>query len=160
MRLALFVAAWMVTASAAAVDNVLLIQMQPGGHYKVWHTEGESQLSDDEIMALEVIATPEGSAETPTSAGPARVYETSDGVTISLAAAKTDKAVLIDRDGCGHVRLWHAAGSTNLSEEQITDVVISALPEGGKRITVGSYYVKAFITRLGVTAALWNAPKK
>lgn len=150
----------MVATSAGATDNVLLIQMQPGGHYKVWHNDGESQLSDDEITALEVAAKPEGSEEIPTSAGPARVYETSNGVTISLPAAKTDTAVLIDHDGCGHVRLWHAAGATNLSEDQLTDIVMSALPEGGKPIAVGNYHVKAFITTLGVTASLWNVPAK
>ena len=111
-------------------------------------------------MALEVTARPGGGDETPTSAGPARAYETGDGVTISLPAAKNDKTVLIDRDDCNHVRLWHAVGATNLSEDQITDIVMSALPGGGKRITVGSYHVKAYITKLGVTAALWNVPAK
>ena len=159
-KLALFVVALMGMTAAGAVDNVLLIQMQPGGLYTVWHTEGESQLSDDEIMALEVSARPGGGEETPTGVGPARAFETAAGVTISLPAAWNDQAVLIDRDGCGHVRLWHSAGATRLSEDQITDIVMSALPEGGRRITVGGYHVKAFITKLGVTAALWNAPVK
>lgn len=160
MRLVLFVATFMVMTSAGAADNVLLIQMQPGGRYLVWHTEGESQISDDEVMELEVTARPGGGEEIQTSAGPARAHETSDGVTISLPAAKHDKAVLIDRDSCGHIRLWHAAGATNLSDDEITDIVMSALPEGGKRIRLGSRYVKAFITRLGVTATLWNVPVK
>jgi len=160
MRVGLFIAALMVMTSAGAADNVLLIQMQPGGRYLVWHTEGESQLSDDEVMELEVTAKPGGGEEVPTSAGPARAYETSDGVTISLPAAKNDKAVLIDRDSCGHIRLWHAAGSTNLSDDEITDIVISAIPEGGKRLTLGGYHVKAFITKLGVTATLWKVPAK
>ena len=160
MRLFLFFATLMAMTSAGAADNVLLIQMQPGGRYLVWHTEGESQLTDDEAMALEVTAKPGGGEEVPTSAGPARAYETSDGVTISLSAAKNDKTLLIDRDSCGHIRLWHAAGTTNLSDDEITDIVMSALPEGGKRITLGSRHVKAFITRLGVTATLWNVPAK
>ncbi|MFA4969753.1 MAG: hypothetical protein WC540_08980 [Sulfuritalea sp.] len=157
MRLALFVVILMAATVAGATDNVLLIQMQPGGRYVVWHTEGESRISDDEVMALEATAKPEGGEEMPTSAGPARAYETSDGVTIRLLAATNDKALLIDRDDCNHVRVWHAAGATNLSEDQITDIFMSALPEGGKRITIGQYYVKAFITKLGVTASLWNA---
>jgi hypothetical protein len=160
MRLALFVAFLMAATAAGATDNVLLIQMQSGGRYLVWHTEGETRISDDEVMALEATAKPEGGPEMPTSAGPARAYETSDGVTIRLLAATNDKALLLDRDDCGHVRVWHAAGPTNLSEDQITDIVMSALPEGGKRITVGKYYVKAFITKLGVTASLWIAPAK
>jgi hypothetical protein len=160
MKLGLLVALWLVMASAGAADNVLLVQMQPGGRYLVWHTEGESELSDDEVMELEMAAKPGGGEEMQTSAGPARAYETSDGVTISLPAAKNDKSVLIDRDSCGHIRLWHAAGSTNLSDDEITDIVMSALPEGGKRLTLGGYHVKAFITKLGVTATLWKVPAK
>jgi hypothetical protein len=151
------VAAWMIATSAAADDNVLLIQMQPGGRYLVWHTEGESRITDDEAMELEFTARPGGGAEMQTSAGPARAHESSDGVTIRLSAAKEDNALLIDRDNCGHI---HAAGATNLPEDQITDIVMSALPGGGKRLTVGSYHVKAFITKLGVTATLWKAPAK
>jgi len=160
MRLLLFVAALMAMTSAWAVDNVLLIQVQAGGGYKVWHTDGESQLSEDDIMNLELTAKPGGGEEIPTGAGPARAFETSDGVTISLPAARNDKALLIDRDECNHVRIWHAAGATNLSEDQITDIVMSALPGGGKRITIGNYHVKAFLGKLGVTAALWNIPAK
>lgn len=157
--LLLFMTALLMPAAHAA-DNVLLIQMQAGSHYRVWHTEGESALTDDEVMTLEVEAKPEGSAAIPTGAGPARAFETAGGVVIQLPAAKTDKAVLVDRDGCGHIRLWHAAGTTNLAEDQITDIFMSATAEGGKRITVGDWNVKAFITKLGVTATLWQATKK
>lgn len=147
----------MVVTAANAADNVLLIQLQAGGGFRVWHTEGESRLTDDEIMELEVTARPGGGAVTPTSAGPARVHESDDGVTISLLEAKNDKTLLIDRDDCNHVRVWHSAGAAKLSEDQIADIFISALPGGGKRLTVGEYHVKAFITRLGVTATLWPA---
>jgi len=158
LRILVFIATLLAMASASAVDNVLLIQVQAGGGYKIWHTEGESQLSEDDIMAMEVTAKPGGGEETPTSAGPARAYETSDGVMISLPAARTDKALLIDRDECGHVRLWHSAGATQLSDNQITDIVMRALPGGGRRISIGNSYVKAYLTKLGVTAAFWNAP--
>ncbi len=158
VRAVIFIVAVLVMSAAGAEDNVLLIQLQQGGAYKVWHTEGESQLSDDEVMTLEVNARPEGGTELTTAAGPARAYETSDGVVIRLTVAPNDKAVLIDRDGCGHIRLWHSAGATQLTEDQITDIFMSALPEGGKRLTLGEYNVKAFITRLGVTATLWKAP--
>lgn len=160
LRTLLFVAALLVTAPALAVDNVLLIQLQAGGGYKVWHTEGESQLSEDEIMTLEASARPGGGDETPTGAGPARAHETSDGVTVSLPAARRDKTLLFDRDECGHVRVWHSAGTTQLSDEQITDIVMSALPEGGPRFTLGAYYVKAYLGKLGVTAAFWNVPAR
>jgi hypothetical protein len=160
MKIPFLLAVLLAMTSVQAADNVLLIQLQEGGGYKVWHTEGESTLSEDEVMDLEVTATPQGGVETPTSAGPARAYETATGVMIKLLAAPRDNAVLIDRDGCGHVRQWHAAGATNLTDEQITDIFISALPEGGKRLTVDKYYVKAFITKLGVTATLWDKPVK
>jgi hypothetical protein len=160
MKILSVLAAMLAMSSVQAADNVLLIQLQQGGGYTVWHTEGESLLSEDEVMDLEVTAQPEGGAVTPTSAGPARAYETANGVMIKLPAAPRDKAVLIDRDGCGHVRQWHAAGATNLTDEQITDIYLSALPEGGRRLTVDKYYVKAFITKLGVTATLWDKPVK
>jgi hypothetical protein len=160
MKILLILVALLATTSMYAADNVLLIQLQEGGGYKVWHTEGESALSEDEVMDLEVTAKPDGGVETRTSAGPASAYETATGVMIKLLAAPRDNAVLIDRDGCGHVRLWHAAGATNLTDEQITDIYLSALPEGGKRLTVEHYYVKAFITKLGVTATLWDKPLK
>ncbi len=150
----------MLSAAAGAVDNVLLIQLRAGGGFTVWHTEGESRLSDEEAIELEATAKPEGSAELQTGAGPARAYETADGVTIRLPAAKNDKALLVDHDDCNHVRLWHAEGTTRLSDDQIADIFMSALPGGGKRITIGNYHVKAFTTKLGVTAALWEIPAK
>lgn len=152
---ALLLATLLAFGTARAADNVLLIQLRPGGGFAVWHTEGESELSDDEAMALEASALPEGGSETPTRLGPARAYETADGVTIRLPAAARDNALLVDRDNCGHLKLWHAAGATQLTDDQVADVYMSALPEGGKRLAVGDHYVKAFITRLGVTASLW-----
>lgn len=160
VRAALFFALLLAMTSASAVDNVLLIQLRPGGGFTVWHTEGESQLTDDEVMELEATAKPGGGAVMSTSAGPARVYETAEGVTISLPEAKHDKFLLLDRDDCNHVRVWHAAGTTKLSEDQIADIFMSALPGGGKRLSVGDYLVKAFTTKLGVTATLWNPAAK
>jgi hypothetical protein len=160
VRAALCLALLLAATAASAADNVLLIQLQAGGGFRVWHTEGESRLSDDEIMELEVTAKPGGGEVTPTSAGPARVFESGDGVTISLLDAKNDNTLLIDRDDCNHVRVWHAAGATNLTEDQIADIFMSALPGGGKRLGVGPYHVKAFITKQGVTATLWSAAAK
>jgi hypothetical protein len=160
VRIVLLLVALLTLSAAHAADNVLLIQLQAGGGFRVWHTAGESRLSDDEITELEVTARPGGGAVTQTSAGPARVFESAEGVTISLLEAKDDKTLLLDRDDCNHVRVWHSAGATNLSEEQITDIFISALPGGGKRIVVGDYHVKAFVTKLGVTAALWQVAAK
>ncbi len=160
VRIVLFLAVLMAVTAVQAADNVLLIQLQAGGGFRVWHTEGESRLSDDEIMELEATARPGGGAVTQTSAGPARAFESAEGVTISLLDAMSDKTLLIDHDDCNHVRVWHAAGATNFSEDQITDIFISAVPGGGKRITVGDHYVKAFVAKLGVIATLWQVAAK
>ncbi|MBI5793029.1 MAG: hypothetical protein HZA63_16310 [Rhodocyclales bacterium] len=160
MRALAFIVALTLASVAGAADNVLLIQLRTGGGFTVWHTEGESQLSDEEAMELEATAKPSGGAEMQTGAGPARAYETPDGVMIRLPAARTDKTLLLDRDNCGHIRLWHGSGTTALSDDQIADVFMSALPGGGKRLTVGDMHVKAFITPLGVTATLWKVPTK
>lgn len=158
MRTVLFLTMLALASAAGAADNVLLIQLRAGGGFTVWHTEGESQLTDDEAMELEAMAKPGGGQEMQTGVGPARAYETDEGVVIRLPAAAKDNAILLDRDNCGHIRLWHAAGATQLSDDEITDVFMSALPEGGKRLTIGKHHVKAFVTRLGVTATLWPAP--
>jgi hypothetical protein len=160
VRVLAFLVALAVSSVAAAADNVLLIQWRAGGGFTVWHTEGESQLSDEEAMELEATAKPSGGDEMQTGAGPARAYETPDGVTIRLPAARTDKTLLLDRDNCGHIRIWHGAGTASLSDDEIADVFMSALPGGGKRLTLGDLHVKAFITPLGVTATLWKASKK
>jgi hypothetical protein len=159
-RFAAFLAALLAATTASALDNVLMIQLRPGGGFTVWHTEGESRMTDDEAMRLEAAAKPDGSEAMQTSVGPARAYDTAEGVLIRLSEAKRDNALLVDRDNCGHIRLWHAAGETNPTEDQVTDIFMSALPEGGKRITLGDFHVKAFTTRLGVTASIWPNLKK
>lgn len=160
MKALVLVLALLTANAAVADDNVLLIQLQPGGAYKVWHTEGESRLTDEDVMTLEASASKEGGREMATGFGPARAFETADGIVISLPAAPRDKFLLLDRDGCGHVRVWHSAGATNLPDDRITDIFMSALPGGGKRLTVDGYHVKAFVTELGVTASLWKIKPK
>lgn len=154
---ALFLASICLSFPAVAADNVLLIQLRPGGGYTVWHTEGESRLGDDEAMTVESTARPEGGETVQTAFGPARAYDTPEGVLIRLPEARRDNALLVDRDNCGHIRLWHAAGENNPTEEQLTEIAMSALPEGGKRLHLGEFHVKAFITRLGITASFWPA---
>lgn len=145
--------------SVLAEDNVLLIQTGPQG-FIVWHVEGPSNLPEDEILDIMATAESAGGPVHETALGPARGYEMPAGVVIRLAAVKGDNALLVDRDACGHVQIWHATGTTRLSDEDITDIVLSALPGGGKRITLGDHYVKAFTTKLGVTATLWRIPAK
>lgn len=142
---------------ALAADNVLLIQMKSGGGFVVWHTEGSTYLTDDEALALEASAKPAGGPEMATTAGPGRAFETPDGVVLRLSAAGDDNALLVDRDNCGHVKLWHAAGPTRLSDDQIADAYMSGVPEGGPRIAVGEMLGKAFLGKLGVTLSLWPA---
>lgn len=141
---------------AVAADNVLLIQLQPDGSFRVWHNEGETNITDEEAIELDALARPEGSDPVPSTAGPANVFLTDkDEVIIRFPEAKRDAALLVDRDNCGHVRLWHADGETQLGEEALLDIVLSALPGGGRRLEIGGLYAKGYQTRYGVTAVLW-----
>lgn len=144
---------------AWAEDNVLLVRQGPEG-FVVWHKEGESMLSDDEVLEIMATATPEGGETRLTPHGPARAYELPEGILIRLPAAARDKALLVDRDACGHVIVWHADGQARLSDDELAEAVMSALPEGGPRLRLGDRYAKAFIGRLGVTVTLWRVPAK
>ncbi len=141
---------------ARAADNSLLIQLEPNGHYKLWHTEGTTTLSDDEVLSLAATARPEGGEPLVVAAGTARAFETSQGVVISIPEAAADRQLLVDRDDCGAIKLWHSEGSTQLTEGQMTELVISALPGGGRPIAVGGRYAKAYITRLGYAVVVWQ----
>lgn len=145
---------------AQAEDNVLLIQTGPQG-YTVWHTEGETRFSDDEVLEIMATAQEGGGEVTPTRYGPAIAFvEGEAGVIIRLPGAERDRALLVDRDACGHVIVWHAEGKTQLPEEQLTEIAVSALPEGGPRLRLGDRYAKAFLGRLGITVTLWRVPLK
>lgn len=153
-------AAMLICNSAVAVDNALLIQVEPGGGYRVWHTEGTTKLSEDEILMLAAGATPEGSTLQPVSAGLARAIQTGNGVIIELPEAATDRRLLVDRDACGAIKVWHAEGETNLTDDQLSDLVISALPGGGRPIKIDGRYAKAFITELGYAVVMWSPVKR
>lgn len=141
---------------AAAEDTALLIQIRPDGRYTVWHAGGTSPLSDEEISALEATARPEGGKATLTVAGLAQAYETPGGVLIRLPALGPEKTILVDHDACSGLKVWHAQGEINLTDDELTELVLSALPEGGKNIALGKLRAKAYSTRIGVVAAIWK----
>jgi hypothetical protein len=141
---------------AAAADNNLLIQTEAGGGYTVWHAEGVTNLSEDEILTLAAGAEPQGGPAHKVSAGTARAFQTAHGVVIDIADAKADRKLLIDRDECGAIKIWHSEGETRLTDEQMTELVISALPGGGRRVKVDGNHAKAFITPLGYTVVIWK----
>ena len=144
-------------ASAMAQTNNLLIQMQPGGGFRVWHGDGPSVLSDDEVMLLDSLAEPRGSAPITTSLGAARARSTEQGVVIELADATADKALLVDRDACGHLKTWHSEGRMQISENQAIDLVMAAVPGGGPRMVLDEqHHAKSFLTNLGVMVAIWR----
>lgn len=145
---------------AHAADNALLIQMQPDGHYRVWHAEGETHMSDDEILAVAAQAKPEGGEPMQVTAGSARAVQTEHGVVIELDTANADRALLIDRDECGAIKAWHAEGATHLTDDQITELVMSALPGGGRPVKVDGRYAKAFVTPLGYSVVIWQPVKR
>jgi len=145
---------------AWAADNTLLIQLQLDGGYRVWHSEGVSHLTDDELTTLAASAKPEGSERMQTTAGAATAFVIAHAVRVVLADAKLDRELLIDRDACGGVRIWHADGATRLTEDQLTDLVLSALPDGGKPIKLGATSAKAYSTELGVVAVIWTPVRR
>jgi hypothetical protein len=163
MRLPTSIAAMCIALAAfpaAAADTPLLIQTQPDGHYKVWHTEGATQISDDEALALDAAAVPEGSEPLPIATGTARSFETPAGTLIKIVDAKADAMLLVERDACGAVKVWHEQGATALSDDQLTELVLNAVPGGGKSVVVGDLYGKAFLTKSGVVVVLWKPGKK
>lgn len=147
------------TSCVHAEDSVLLIQTGPEG-YRVWHGRGVSQLTEDEAIEVMASARPEGGEVVATRLGPALAYELPAGIVIRLPAAPSDRELLVERDACGHVKTWHSEGTTQLTEAELTEIVLSALPEGGPRLRFGNRYVKAFVGKLGITATLWSAPAK
>ena len=156
LRLCLGLCAALLALHAAAEDTALLIQLQPDGRYTVWHAGGQSPLNEDEVGALETGAKPEGGRSLLTAAGLAQAFETPNGVLIRLPALGPDRALLIDHDGCGGIKVWHDRGDVNLTEDELTDRVLSALPEGGKNVVLGQYHAKAYTTKIGVIAAIWR----
>ena len=154
--LAVAAIAALLTFPAAAEDTALLIQVRPDGRYTVWHAGGQSPLGEEEIGALEASARPEGGRSMLTAAGLARAFETPNGVLIRLPALGPDRALLIDHDGCGGIKVWHDRGDVNLTEDELTELVLSALPEGGKNVVLGQYHAKAYSTKIGVIAAIWR----
>jgi hypothetical protein len=144
----------------AAADNTLLIRLEPDGRYTVWHSKGETALAEGEVLALEASATPQGGEPMQTSAGLASAAVTKEGTVISLPDAKRDKTLLIDRDACGGVKVWHSEGTTSLTDAQITDLVVSALPGGGKSIALGTSLAKAYSTNYGVMVVIWTRAER
>ena len=145
------------SGAARAENNSLLIQLQPGGSYRIWYADGPSVLEDEDVMLLDAAAEVEGSAPVKTALGMARALRTSQGVVIELADVGRDRFLLVDRDACGHVKTWHAEGGMPLSEDQATDLFLAALPGGGARVVLdGERHAKSFLTNLGAMVAIWK----
>lgn len=157
---ALAACAALLALPAAAEDTALLIQIGADGRYTVWHAGGKSPLSEEEISALEATARPEGGKPTLTAAGLAQAFDTDRGMLIRLPALGPEKTLLIDHDGCGGIKIWHARGDVRLSEDELTELVLSALPDGGRNVVLGKYHAKAYGTRIGVIAAIWKPVAK
>lgn len=149
-----------VALPAAAVDESILIQTGPDGRYTVWHSKGEAALADDEVANLEAAARTGGAMPIATSAGPASAVETRTGVIITLAAATRDRTLYVDHDACGGVKVWHSEGPVALTDDQLTELVIAALPTGGKSVRIGDRVAKAYSTPIGVIAVIWQRVKR
>lgn len=149
----------LLAATAQAVENntTLLVQIEQDGRYRVWYNTGDTHLSEDEILALAASASPDGGAPMATSAGNAVAYDTRQGILVALNEAKTDNRLLVDRDECGGVKVWHSGGVPILGDDVLTELVLTALPGGGKKIPVGNRVARGFSTRLGVVVLLWKS---
>lgn len=159
MRRGIVAVAFLVIASsslAIAAEDTILIQLTQDGRYRVWHNRGDSNLSENELMALEASALPEGGPVVETAAGSARAYATEDAIRIEIPDAPRDKTLLVSRDPCGWASVWHAAGRVDLAEDDLTELVMTALPTGGRNIRVGARLAKAYTSKLGVVAVIWQ----
>lgn len=152
---AIVLTAMIMSPAGAAGDN-LLIQIQHDGRYQVWHSEGVTTISEEDALAVAATARPEGGEPQAIAGGRARGLQTEHGVVIEMIDAAHDSRLLFDRDACGAVRIWHSEGESRLSEEQITELVMSALPGGGPRLTFNGRHAKAYITPLGYAVVLWT----
>jgi hypothetical protein len=150
------IAALFIGLGAFAADNSLLIQLGPDGRYRVWHSEGVTNLTEDEVLTLAAGAKPAGGDPLRVAAGTARAFQTEQGVIIEIADATTDGKLLVDRDECGAIKTWHSDGATKLTDDEVTELVISALPGGGRRVDVGGNFAKAFIAPLGYPVVIWK----
>jgi hypothetical protein len=149
-----------VALPAAAVDESILIQTAPDGRYSVWHSRGETALTGDDIAALEGAAHTGGAMPLETAAVPASAVETKGGVVITQHAATRDRTLLVDHDACGGTKLWHSEGDIALTDEQLTELVISALPTGGKSVRIGDSVAKAYTIPIGVVVVIWQRVKR
>lgn len=149
--------AWLAISAAGAAGDNLLIQIEHDGHYRVWHSEGVTTIGEDDALAVAATATRDGGDPQAIAGGRARALETEHGVVIEMIDAVADKRLLFDRDACGAVKIWHSEGATRLTEDQITELVMSALPGGGPRLTFEGRHAKAYITPLGYAVVLWAA---
>lgn len=141
-------------------DNALFIQLRPDGSFKVWHSAGASVLPEDDIYDLEASARPQGGDILATALGRAQAFETKQGIVIELPDAKADKRLLLDRDPCGGLKVWHEEGSTRLPEDTLTELVLTALPNGGARIPAGENVVRGYSVERGVIAVIWKPVRR
>lgn len=141
-----------------AADEALLVQIEQNGAFRIWHGKGETNFSEDELAILQSSATAEGGAPVETSLGVARAFETGAGTLIEIPGAPGDKWLLVGRDQCNGVAVWHSSGTVTLTNEQLTELVISALPRGGKTLTVGDKVAKAYATEMGIAVVIWPRP--
>lgn len=141
---------------AIAAEDTILIQLAQDGQYRVWYSLGDSNLTESDLTALEASALPEGGPVVATAAGSARAFASEDTIRVEIPDAPHDKILLVSRDPCGWASAWHTAGHADLSNDDLTELVMTALPTGGKNILVGMRLAKAYTSKLGVVAVIWQ----
>jgi len=56
--------------------------------------------------------------------------------------------------------VWHDEGRTQLPDDVLTELVLTALPDGGARIKVGENVVKGYTVERGVIAVIWRPSRR
>lgn len=144
------------TSLAIAAEDTILIQLTRDAQYRVWYSRGDSNLTEGDLATLEASALPEGGPVVATAAGSARAYAAEDAIRVEIPDAPHDKTLLVSRDPCGWASAWHTAGHVDITNDALTEMVMTALPTGGKNVPVGSRLAKAYTSKLGVVAVIWQ----
>jgi hypothetical protein len=78
----------------------------------------------------------------------------------AFPAAAEDTTLLSQMQPDGRCAVWHDRGEVDLTGEELAELVLPALPEGGKNVVLDKYHAKAYSTKIGVIAAVWQPVAK
>ena len=56
--------------------------------------------------------------------------------------------------------MWHDEAPTRLPDDVLTELVLTALPDGGARIKIGETVVRGYTVERGVIAVIWKPSRR